>query len=168
MAIISVDFYGTLNQNADFWQEFMKYLILEGHKIYVISGPWPKELSGKLEYGGYKRRIHWNAVYSVLDHLSRSGREVWLDEEHDTWYSEEAPWWFAKAQICKKLGCQIHFDSDKRFAPAFSSIATRFVNTTNEEDKAGINVWFKKLKLANTYEDWGDEYSWMGQHFVPM
>jgi len=170
MSNISIDFFGTLDQNADFWQEFMKFLILEGHKIYVISGPWPKEIIEKLEWSGFKEDVHWNKVFSVLDYMSKSGFEVWYDEDHDSWYSQEVPWWFSKSRICEKAGVQIHLDSDKRFAPSFKSIATRFIDTTSADDKEQIRTWHRDLKAANTFCDWGDEEYWMNVAggFVPM
>ena len=167
MSIVSVDFFGTLNENADFWQEFLKFIMLEGHKVYVISGPWPKDIEEKLTSGGYKREIHWTGTVSLLHFMHKAGWGCWYDENHDSWYSQEAPWWLAKAEICKKLGCRIHFDSDIRFAKSFEKIATRFINTTGEIGKEQICKWHNELKMANTFEDY-DECSWMGQHFVPM
>jgi hypothetical protein len=168
MSIIGIDFFGTLDKNTAFWKELLKFVMLEGHKVYVISGPWPKELAQKLESAGYKRKIHWTGAISLLHYMHQAGWGCWYDEMHDSWYSQETPWWPAKAHICKKLGCQMHLDSDMRFGAAFQTTATRFIDTTSDNGKQQINKWYNTLKAANTFEEWGDEYSWMGQQFVPM
>lgn len=166
MSIISIDFYGNLNQDPDFWQKFMGYAVEEGHKIYIIAGPWPKELLEKVEFGGYRRNTHYHAVHSVLEHLSRSGFGCFLDEDHDTWYSDEVEWWRAKAQICKELNVSIHLDSDNRFAPAFKQVPTRFVHTESDTGKSMLRDWYNQLQWRNEYED---EYAYMGMGgFVPM
>jgi len=163
MSIISVDYFGTLNSNPEFWREFLELIMLEGHKVYVISGPWQKELKERLEAIGYKDGEHFTNTCSLLQHLHMSGYDVWHDEDHDSWYSQKTPWWLAKAEICKELGCSIHFDSDIRFANAFQNIATRFIHTIAENGKQQVSRWFNELKLANTFED-----DWMGMQFVPM
>ena len=173
MPTLSIDYYGSLNKNATFWQELLKYVKLEGIKVYVMSGNWPKYISEKLTHEGYVEEIHYDSVASVLSHLSSKGLDTWLDEEHDSWYSEESAWWDAKASLCKELGCQIHFDSDIRFAKAFVGQPMRFVHTGNQKGMAQIRAWHKRLKLANTYYDDDDIYGYGGLHgmmsgFVPM
>lgn len=170
---ISIDFYGSLSKNATFWQELLKYVKLEGIKVYVISGNWPKYISDRLEHEGYIKKIHYDHVVSILSHLSARGLDTWLDEEHDSWYSEENAWWDAKAALCETLGCQTHFDSDIRFAKAFFGRPTRFVHTGNKKGMSQIRAWHKRLKLANTYYDDDDMYGCgvlggMMSGFVPM
>ena len=167
MSVISVDFFGTLNENAGFWQEFLKYIILEGHRVYVISGPWPKDIEEKLESGKYKKGIHYTNVISLLHRMHLAGWGCWFDDVHGSWYSNEAAWWADKAEICEELGCKIHFDSDARFSHAFRRVATRFISTVGSNGKEQIRKWHNDLKLSNTFDDY-DEYAWMGQHFVPM
>ena len=165
MAIISVDFYGNLNTDADFWQEFLGFAVQEGHKIYVISGPWPNDIYAKLGWGGYKHKIHFHEVFSVLDYLSKDGYGCWFDEDHDTWYSDEFMWWDAKAKICKAQSVNIHLDSDNRFAPAFENIPTRFLHTESKAGKNRLLEWANELKQRNTYDDWDDDYQYMAGFF---
>ena len=158
MPIISIDFFGSLNKKPVFWRELLKFAKLEGTKIYVISGPWQKDIVEKLEFSGYTREVHYDSVYSILSHLGGKGLDTWFDEDHDSWYSEKNDWWNAKAEICRKINCQTHFDSDIRFAKAFESIPTRFVHIEDEGSKCLINQWRKDLFEANTFDDWEDGY----------
>jgi hypothetical protein len=168
MAIISVDFFGNLNADADFWQEFLGYVVEEGHKIYVISGPWPNRLGELLTQGRYIVDKHYHAGYSILSHLSKKGHHFWFDEDHDSWYSHEYDWWKAKAEICQMHNVSLHLDSDNRFAPAFRGIPTRFLHTESEAGKNRLLEWANELKQRNTYEDWEDEYMYMMGVIVPM
>jgi len=168
MPIISTDFFGNLNKKPVFWRELLKFAKLEGTKIYVISGLWPKELVEKLEFSGYTRGIHYDGVYSILSHLSKKGLDTWFDEDHDSWYSEKNDWWNAKAEICQEINCQTHFDSDIRFSAAFEDIPTRFIYTEDEHNRSLVNQWRKDLFEANTFDDWEDGYMSMMSGMVPM
>lgn len=168
MPLISIDYFGSLNIRPLFWQDLLKFAKLEGIKVCVISGLWQKDLVEKLEFGGFTREIHYDTVYSILSHLSNKGLETWFDEDHDSWYSDKIGWWHAKAEICQKIGCQVHFDSDVRFADAFRNIATRFIYTGDKNNKNLIGQWRKDLESANTFDDWGDDYMSMMGGFVPM
>ena len=168
MPSISIDYFGNLSKDATFWQEMLKFVKEEGIKVSVISGLWKAELVKKLEHNGYIHEIHFDNVYSILSYLHHDGQDTWFDEDHDSWYSGQNEWWDAKAGICKEIGCQIHFDSDIRFAKAFAGIATRFIHTSNESIRKLINQWYKDLKLANTYGDWENDYMSMISGGPPM
>lgn len=158
MKVISVDFYDSLDCETDLWKKFLKYVKLEGIKVHIISGPWPSYLDERLEFHGYVRGVHYNSSFSILSHLAAKGLDTWHDEDHDSWYAPEDAWWSAKAEICRILRCQIHFDSDIRFAKSFEDIPTRFVYTRNEVGRYLIKDWLNRLELANTYEGWETDY----------
>jgi len=160
MKTISVDFFGTLNNNSEFWKELLKFVILESIHVYVISGPWPEKIKTALEFLGFKQDIHYDGVYSILTHLSGKGLNVQFDENTDSWFTEEENWWAAKAEICRKVGSHIHFDSDMKFAKSFRAVPTRFIHTASDPGKTLIEEWHEELKSANTYDDW-DEYTYM-------
>jgi len=168
MPLISIDFFGNLSKRPIFWRELLKNAKEEGFKVAVISGLWPKDLFAKLEFNGYIREIHYDNVYSILSHLSNKGLETTFDEAHDSWYSCNVGWWTAKAEICQKIGCQTHFDNDARFKLAFEDVTTRFVHTLRQNNARLINQWYNDLKLANTYEEWEDNYMSMMGGVVPM
>lgn len=167
MPSISIDFFGSLSKNTTFWQELLGYAKEEGTKIHIISGLWQADLKIKLDYNGYIREVHYDSIHSILSYLHSEGLETWFDQDHDSWYSGQNEWWTAKARICQEIGCQIHFDSDIRFAAAFAGIPTRFVHTDNDVNKKLINQWHKDLKLANTYEDWENGYMSMMSGISP-
>jgi len=96
------------------------------------------------------------------------GLDIWYDEDHDSWYSAESPWWRAKARICKNNGISLHLDSDDRFAEAFKTVPTRFVDIGKDPGKDLLRKWYNELKQANTYEDFEDEYMYMMGGYVPM
>jgi hypothetical protein len=160
MSNISVDWFGNLDKYGGFWQELLKFAILEGHKVYIISGPWPNDLEKRLDANGYKLEIHYHGIFSILQTLHELGLGVWLDEDHDSWFSMEAAWWAAKAFICEKQNIALHLDSDLRFARGFNEIATRFIHTESKKGERLIKAWKNSLKLSNTYEDWGDDMAW--------
>ena len=158
MSVISVDYFGNLDKYSVIWLELLKYVKLEGIKVYIISGPWPNHITNRLEAEGYKRRVHYDDVFSILSHLSLKGLETWFDETHDSWYSDSERWWAAKAEICKEISSQIHFDNDIRFKDAFRHIATRFIHTDCQEGRKQVAAWREKLRLANTFYDPAEEY----------
>ena len=171
MAIISVDFFGNLNKDQDFWQELLKYARIEGIKVHIISGLWPKELDEKLEYQGYIKKVHYDHTESILSYLNGKGFDTWFDENHDSWYTHSAEWWRAKAKMCEEIGVRIHFDSDNRFRPEFRKVSTRFICTSFADEKSLVKSWHHELKLANTFDDeYLDEYAYMGlgTPIVPM
>jgi len=168
MTKISFDFHGTLSRTPSFWQELLRFIKSKDVEIFIISGYWPHKLREKLGSKGYIKEIHYDNVFSILSHLSNKGMDTWYDEDQDSWQSGQNEWWAAKAEICKSMNCQIHFDNDIRFAPAFENIATRFVDTVNQENVRLINQWHADLKLADTYDDWEDGYMSMMSGMVPM
>lgn len=168
MPTISIDFFGNLSAKPFFWQELLKFAKEDGIKIYVISGPWPDIINRKLTNLGFVRKIHYDGVYSILSHLAGKGLDTWYDEDYDSWYSTRNDWWTAKAEICQDMGCKMHFDNDLRFSTAFENVATRFVHTLNPDNGKLIDQWYRDLKLANTYDDWENDYMSMLGGVVPM
>jgi hypothetical protein len=160
MGNISIDLFGTLDKYGQFWQELTKWAILEGHKIYVLSGLWPNDINRRLEGLGYKRDIHYTGMLSIIQKLKEFGFDYWFDENHDSWYSDNMAWWAAKAEICKDHSIHIHFDNDKKFEPYFGDVATRFIHTESDAGERLLKAWHRDLKLSNTYEDWEEDYYW--------
>jgi len=158
MSIITIDFFGTLDKYADFWKEMLGYVMLEGIKIYVISGVMPSELVGRLEELGYSERTHFTEAFSIFTHLSAKGEHIWYSEDHDSYRCSTETYWNSKAEMCKRLGSRIHIDDDVRFKYAFSKVATRFVYNRLDPGKSLIQKWHESLKLANTYTEWEDDY----------
>ena len=69
MSVISVDFYGSLDRDPLLWKELLKYVKLEGMKVYVVSGPWPDAIIKKLEFREYSKGVHYDNAFSILSHL---------------------------------------------------------------------------------------------------
>jgi hypothetical protein len=132
---ISIDFHGSLNR-LDYiypgpiaWKKILKLLMKEGVKVHVISGNWEHELFSLLTKCGYEPGVHYEDMHSVLSSLKSSGIHTWFDENLLSYHADEKTWWLEKAEICKRIGSKIHFDSDDRFADGFKKTATRFVHT---------------------------------------
>jgi len=167
MQILSIDFFGTLDKDTAFWKEMLGYIRTEGIKVYIVSGLWPKELTERLGSFGFGYDVHYDDVASIFSYLAQESMEVWFDEFQDCWKANSQDWYNAKAKICKKLQSRVHFDNDINFEKAFFNVATRFVHLEDEANKLEIKKWFDQLKLANTYEDWEDDYMFMSG-VVPM
>lgn len=167
MPSLSVDFFGNLTSNPLFWKDLLKYVKLEGYKIYVISGLWPDVLMRRLEQEGYKKGDHFDGVFSILSHLSAKGCDTFYDEDHDSWYSNQKEWWEAKAEICQNNRISAHMDNDIRFASSFSRVSTRFIHTANSSKMESLRKWLNSLKPANTFEDHEEAYNIMKTNFVP-
>ena len=167
MSIISIDFFGTLDVYPVFWREMLSYVILEGIKVYVISGPAPNAILSLLKFNGYTPKVHFTNVVSIFSHLAMEGESTWYSEAHDSYRCVEETYWNSKAEICHRLGSQIHFDNDTRFGHAFGKVPTRFVHNAKEPGKALIKEWHNSLKLANAYEEWEEDFMYMNG-FFPM
>jgi len=161
MQILSIDFFGTLNKDTAFWKEMLGYVKMEGIKVYVISGLWPNELMERLDGLGFNHKSHYDDVSSILAYLTKEGISVWYDEFQDAWKTDRQTWYNSKARICKELHSRVHFDNDIRFKEAFVNVPTRFVHLEDDIIKPKVKTWFDQLKLANTYEDWEDDYMFM-------
>lgn len=124
---ISVDFFGNLNTHYELWSEFLQEIRKDHVKVHIISGPWEDELFKRLEQNKYYRDVHYDYTHSILSHLRSRGMDTFYDEGYDSWYSQEGPWWESKAIICQQQKIKIHFDSERKFEPAFKLIPTRFI-----------------------------------------
>jgi hypothetical protein len=167
MAAISIDFFGTLDEKPEFWREMLGYVMLEGIEVYVISGVMPEELYQLLEYNGYNKKVHFANAFSIFAHMTLTGKDTWYSEDHDSYRCDPSAYWNSKAEMCRKLGVQLHFDNDVRFKHAFGNVATRFIYNRHDPGLALIKEWHNSLKLANTYDEWEDDYMYMSG-FHPM
>jgi len=125
---LSIDFFGTLNNDYGLWTDFLEEIRRDDIKVHIISGPWKSDLIALLENAGFYKDTHYDHVHSILTYLSSIGADTFYDEGYDSWYSTQEAWWSSKAEICKMNGIQIHLDSDIRFSEAFDNIPTRFVH----------------------------------------
>ena len=128
MSGLSIDFFGTLNNDYGLWTDFLKEIRRDDVKIHVISGPWQTELIDLLDKAGYHKGEHYDYAHSILSYLASIGADTFYDEGYDSWYSTQESWWSAKAEICKLHRIQVHLDSDIRFKDSFIDIPTRFVH----------------------------------------
>lgn len=153
MSTITVDFYGNLNEDPDFWQPFLEFIKFEGIDIYIVTGPWTADVLNLLDACGYAENVHYDGVLSILDYLYDKDINIWHEERSDTWFANDLAWWGSKAKICKNTNSKIHFDSDIRFSNYFEDVPTRFIHTGNSYYESQMKEWYKILKLANTYDE---------------
>ena len=157
---LSIDFYGTLDRDPELWQSFMSLMRLREVNIYVISGPPMESIGRGLEYLGFVNEVHYDGMYSIISDLMSAGNNCWLDEDHDSWYSEEGLWWQRKSIICDRLGVTAHIDSDARFGKFFAYIPTRFIHV-NKAFLIQIRRMISEMKSEDGSFDDDDEYRFM-------
>jgi hypothetical protein len=161
MSNIAISYENTISKNFEFWLDFLKYLRIEGHLIYVIGHKWRESLSDSLEYNGFLLEHHYDVLIPLIEFLKRQGRDIIYSEFFDTWRCRQSIiWWSSKALACNINHCALMLDSDIRYAAFFRNIATRFVDTSDDEVMAHFKTTLTKIKEENEwFEDYDSEFN---------
>lgn len=156
MSNIAISYENTISRDVDFWTEYLKYLRLEGHLIYVIGHHLDKELETGLELNGLYHELHFDYTIPIIKYLKNAKEEVTFSEFFDKWRCKKSMvWWGAKARICWENGCIVMFEGEYRYKPHFRDITTRFVLTSNESVQKELKTELIALKAKN---DWFEDY----------
>jgi len=132
--IIGIDLHGVIDDDPKWFQSRLARLewLMIGFgeykpiDIYIISGPPKEDIRKELEKHKICRGLHFDEIFSVVDHLKEKGVEMWQDER-GRWWSHDEEWWKAKAEICEKHGVDMMLDDKKEWAPYFKNIKTKFL-----------------------------------------
>ncbi len=143
MKKIGIDLHGVL---SDYPEKFMSVLekSCKIYEVHILSGPPHHEVLDELHDLGYRRGIHFDFTFSVVEHLSLNNIKMWKDENSD-WWSTDDNWWAAKGNYCKEKGIELLIDNSikyKDYLPVF----TEFILIKNEID---IDKTIKLLENIN-------------------
>jgi hypothetical protein len=160
MTNIAIAYEDVITGETDLWSDFMKYVRLEGHKVYVIGEQWDYNLNDGLEYHGLARDVHFDETISILTALSNRGYDLEFDQEQDRWRCEDMDMWRGiKSMICATNAMAIMIEENELFAKAFEFIPTRLMMVNTPEALIEFTRITRILEEANTWLDhYGDGY----------
>lgn len=158
-ANIGIAYEDVISSNPELWADFMKYVRLEGHEVYVIGEIPEYNLRDALDYLKMRHQTHWDRVLSVTAYLTRNGHAVYYDEALDRWRSrDEELWYEVKARLCFRHKISIMFEENPLHFAAFNKIPTRLIDSSNRMDWEMLVYTTNGLKINNSwYKEYEDE-----------
>ncbi len=128
--IIGIDLHGVIDDDPIWFRDQLEGILAmptgDYGDVYIISGPPKEDIRKELEKHKLYQGIHFDEIFSVVDHLKEKGAEMWQDDR-DRWWSHDEEWWKAKAEICEKHKVDMMIDDKKEWAPYFKNIKTKFL-----------------------------------------
>jgi len=116
---IGIDFHGTIDKYTHKFSVIMETLIKNGNTVYVISGPVERKIIEKLTKLGFKRKVHYTDVISIVDFLLMKKESLTLKDTG--WWTDDETWWSSKARICSEFDINVLVDNDERYRKYFPS-----------------------------------------------
>jgi hypothetical protein len=121
MKSIGVDLHGVLDWDTEYFKKIMRFVILSGNEVFVISGPPTSELKTELDNLGFIQGDHYTEIISIVDYLKSQNVEMWQDNK-GSWWSDEESWWSSKAKICEERSILFMIDNTPKYKPYFDKI----------------------------------------------
>lgn len=113
---IGLDIHGVIDKYPQFFKDFSKAMIAEGHEVHIITGQERENAEPTVRAAG----VEFTHFFSVVDYHLNKGTEMWKDEK-DTWWMDKDEWLRTKGDYCKRMSIDIHFDDSveyKEFMPS--------------------------------------------------
>jgi len=126
--VLGIDLHGVLDAHPEILRPVLKALRLLDLEVVIISGPPSKMIIDQLSGLGFKKKVHYTGIASVVDWLKLHHVPMWQDYKGD-WWTEDLPWNEAKSQICQELEVDVLIDDCKAYEEFFTDLATKFVLT---------------------------------------
>ena len=119
--IIGVDLHGVIDSKPEYFKGILPAIRAFGDLVYVISGPPTDDIRSELGKCGLYQGMHYDDIFSVVDHLKEKGIKMWQDER-ERWWTYDEEWWKAKAEICEKHNVDLLIDDKIEWAAHFKNI----------------------------------------------
>jgi len=141
---VGIDFHGVMDTYPEFFKEFSRMLVDNGHEVHIITGS-RKELSMKeLEKTG----IVWTHFFSITDYHEKIGTEIIDDSKGDP-HMPAKFWNPTKSEYCAKHGIQMLLDDSPVYGKFFTEeIGTIYAQVlrikkpkSNFNPRASISSW---------------------------
>ena len=127
---LAFDLHGVIDVSPKAFERRLIHLKRAGHYTYLISGPPKEQLIKELDNLAINHAF--DEIFSIVDYLK--AKDVQMNKDKDgQWWTSDAIWWSAKAQICKEYGIDIMFDDTFAYQAWFMAIKTKFVHINNKK-----------------------------------
>lgn len=115
---IGIDIHGVVDTISAF--KIMAGLCVSaGHEVHIITGSPTDKAIDDLNKSGYIKGIHWTHLFSIMDyHKIHNTSEITYDDNGNGWMSDDL-WNPTKADYCKRMSIDIHFDDSNRYGNYF-------------------------------------------------
>ena len=123
---IGIDLHGVVDSDPTFFKKLLTYMTICDIEMYIVSGPPKTEIINELNELGFKKRIHYKEVYSIVDFLKESGVRMSQDK-YDRWWSNEEDWCKSKARICDRHSISCMIDDKEMYKSSFEHTNCKFL-----------------------------------------
>jgi hypothetical protein len=131
---IGLDLHGVIDTNPEFFSQFAKLFIDNGHEVHILSGPQEHRLREQLK----QLNMPYTHLFSIVDWALDNGHNVIFDENKNGTI-ESYMWDRAKAEYAAKHKLDIHFDDSDIYSYFFKTPYARYLSKdTNRVKKIKI------------------------------
>jgi len=111
------DIHGVIDSKPKFFSEVTQLLSEDGHGVHILTGsPETINLRKELNYYG----VRYKKIFSITDHLVKSGAEVTFDSKGKP-HADEILWNKAKGFYSKENNLAFHVDDTLRYRDYFET-----------------------------------------------
>lgn len=129
---IGLDLHGVITDMPDFFRELSKVLTDAGWQVHILTGGTIDKAKEELSELGFYNAIHYEKIFSIMDHLLISGVEqTGFNEEFQTPEFDDIDWDRAKAIYCKCFKIDLMIDDSLAYKEFFITPFARLWTNTN-------------------------------------
>lgn len=97
---VGINVHGVITTDPGLWATYLRRMVLDGYRVYIISGPPMVPLMEELTALGLEKGKHFSQVLSVVDFIKHSGIEM-EERTPGHWWTDEETWNSAKGKLCE-------------------------------------------------------------------
>ena len=121
---ISFDIHGVIDKHPLFFR-FVLYILSRFFNVVIITGPPKIQAFNELAKLGFKVKVHYSKIFSIVDFLKDRKTNMWKDDK-DTWWTYDNDWWASKGTIARENNIILHVDDQLRYETYFPK-SCRFI-----------------------------------------
>jgi hypothetical protein len=134
---IAVDIHGVIDQDPDFFRDFLQTLRNANWEVHILTGKHIKNgIMQELKRLGIARYDHYTHLFSISDYHKKKGTKMWGDEKNP--WMDDTVWSATKAEYCVKNDIDLCIDDTDRYLPYFITGVARYYKT-------GLQISEKKV-----------------------
>jgi nicotinate-nucleotide adenylyltransferase len=116
---LGLDIHGVLDANPEFFKPLCLALVAGGSEVHLITGAMRNsELCVDLLKMGFLEGVHYTHFFSIADHHSELGTEMWFDKKGRPYINDE-DWNVTKGHYAQKVGLTEHWDDSQDYEASF-------------------------------------------------
>jgi len=119
---IGIDLHGVVTDRPEFFKEFTKMLVDNGHEVHIITGPF---LGERLYAEIKKYDLSYTHLFSIASYHQEIGTPMTFDAKGNPFLNEYL-WDKTKGEYCLKHNIDLHFDDSDAYGYFFKTPFARF------------------------------------------